>query len=485
MADEQISQSGGEKTPEQQLAELLRQSRGKPAPTKGVGINLNFSNRVPKKQTRINWQAIGISLFAAILVFGTGYFLLLGLKFNVGEVTFELNEAAVGLKIDNKPYGTIDTGYVVKLKAGKHILGLTKDGFLELEKTIEIVRGDKILLNLGLLPIPSIDKLVEGNVVYPRLNRNGLEVAYYDPIDGSFKSSSTTENKVASLFRGSFSGVGDITWSPVTQAALVKLTGQLKLKNMQDNRQVRGRYIVLGERPTQGASKYIGTSTWFFDDSLKTSSGWQPVALNESIRQVAYSNDGAEILYIYDTADGEYSLVRALPSGEEWERVIVDLPQLDNPKMIWGADDRYLLIESAGKLLLVDLVAKSISEIVQDRVAGSQYAISSDGAKLAYVVEIEGKMQLKTYEFATAQSEIVEKGELASTSTPITWLSADEILIVAPNQTFIRININNGDRTMIPFVGQETNLQINSMEYSSIGKMLMLTTTTGIFVMKI
>ncbi len=485
MMDEQKNQSGGEKTPEQQLAELLQQNQHKPALTRGMGVNLNFPSRVPRKQTKINWLAIGISLLALVLVFGTGYFLLTGLKSNTGELTLELNESAVRLKISDKLVGTIDTNYMVTLRAGEHKLVLAKDGFLELERTVTIVRGDKMLMSFQMLPIPTINKLVDGNIAYARLNHSGAEVSYLDMNDRVFKSASTGENKIATLFRGSFDNVSSVVWSPVSQAAIVKLAGQPRLKNMQDNRGVRGRYVVLGERPTQGAVKYMGTSTWLFDDGLKTASGWQPIVLNDSIRQVAYSDDGAEIVYIYDTADGEYSLVRALPGGEEWERVIVDLPQLDRVKLLWGADGRYLLIEHSDKLLLADLVAKSISEIAQDRVSGGRYAMSQDGANVAYVADVGGQSRLKVFELATGAVKVIDKAETVSNGGVFAWLSENNILLVAPNQTFVRINVTNNDRTIIPFVGQETNLQISAMEYSPAGQVLMLTTTTGIFVMKI
>ena len=230
MMDEQKNQSGGEKTPEQQLAELLQQNQHKPALTRGMGVNLNFPSRVPRKQTKINWLAIGISLLALVLVFGTGYFLLTGLKSNTGELTLELNESAVRLKISDKLVGTIDTNYMVTLRAGEHKLVLAKDGFLELERTVTIVRGDKMLMSFQMLPIPTINKLVDGNIAYARLNHSGAEVSYLDMNDRVFKSASTGENKIATLFRGSFDNVSSVVWSPVSQAAIVKLAGQPRLK---------------------------------------------------------------------------------------------------------------------------------------------------------------------------------------------------------------------------------------------------------------
>lgn len=484
MADELKSQSGGEKTPEQQLAELLRQSSSAPAPTRGMGVNLDFATRAALPRRRLNWLALGASLLALVLVMGTGYFVLTAVKVSLGEITLELNQDNVQLQVDAKSQGTVNAGYVLRLPAGEHRLIFNKDGFLQLEKMVTVTRNEKNLLSVQLLPIPTIERLVDHDVLYARLNRDGSEAVFWDPQDQMFKIIRTADKQTSNLFRGSLDGIQGVSWSAVSQAAIVQLAGQPRLTNMQDNREVRGRYIVLGERPEQGAANYAGVSSWLFDDSLKTANGWQPVRLTDSMRQVAFGANGSDIAYIYETADGEYSLVRALSNGEEWERVIVDMPNIGKAKLVWGPDDRYLLIEQAGKLLMADLLNKSINDMLPDRVMSSQYMISYDGRRLAYIAKVNEQLQLKVYDFLSGVSQVVTAAEQVTASTVFTWMETDKILLVAPNQTFVKVAVDSDDKLIIPFVGEETNLQIREMSYSPTGQLLMIMATNGIFVMK-
>jgi len=464
--------------------ELLRQSRPAAAKTIIASPVSPVLKARGLKLGKINWLAIMISGLALVLVFGTGYFLLTGLQFNAGELTLELNENQTRLKIDSKDYGQIDSGMTVKLRAGGHKLILAKDGFLELEKTFTIVRKKKSLLSFQLLPIPEITRVGDANWQYARLDTNGTEITYFDARDQTFKLYKLADAATVGLFRGSFGNVTSVAWSPTASTAVVKVAGRPQLANTIDNRGVPGRYVVLGERPEQGKAKYNGTSTWLFDDNLKGATGWRPVLLNDSIRQAGFSANGAEIVYIYDTADGEYSLVRALPDGQEWERVIVDLPKLDNASFMWGPDDRYLIIENDQALLLADLVAKTITPVAADWLPGSLYQISPDGSKLAYLAGNGGEAQMKTYDFISGELKTWNAVQ-ARQDTIFTWLDSNAIVAVTPNQSFEKISLESGDKLTIPFVGAETNLQIRRLAYSPIGQTLMLIADSGVFVMKI
>ncbi|MFA5010118.1 MAG: PEGA domain-containing protein [Patescibacteria group bacterium] len=479
--DELKNQSGGGKTPDEELAELLRQSQVR---TPKISLAPKLPNIGRPRTTKINWGVIAIGGLAAILVFGTGYFLLNGIQFNVGELTLELNQEGVHLTVDDRSYGEVDSGEVLKLTAGAHRLALAKDGFLELEQTVTIVRKEKSEMSFELLPIPVIERKGETTWQDVRLSKDGNEIAYFDPQDKTFKLLKLEDDTTVALFRGSFANVSDVAWSPASSAAIVKMAGRVSLTNMLDNRGVKGRYVVLGERPEQGAAKYNGTTTWLFDDDLKEAVGWQPVLLNDSIRQVAFGASGDEIVYVYDTADGEYSLVRALPDGQEWERVIIDLPSLGDAKLVWSPDDRYLVIDNGQSLLLADLVAKTVTAILEDWVSGSRYQFSPDGGRLAYLANDDGGIKLKIYDFTNDEAKILER-VAARSDMAFTWLHDQAIVVVTANQSFEKVNLETEDKTIIPFVGSESDLQIRSMSYSLIGQTLMLVADTGIFVMKI
>lgn len=478
MEDEQSKNPPEEKgTPQDELEALLRQSQGAAPRTPDI--------RLPSGGKRSNLLLWGIVFLAIVLLAGTGYFVVRGLVFNKGEVVFELNEDEVNLSINGRDYGEIDSGAVVKLGAGEHTLRLVKSGFLELEQEFSLVRGEKATLQLELLPVPILALAIDKQVQYVRLNTDGSEISYYDPSDGVFKSVALETGKVTNLFRSSFTSVQGVVWSPTNQAAIVKLSGSPRLANALDHRNVRGAYVVLGERPSQGPDNFNGVSTWLFDDDQRTASGWQPIKLNDSIRETVFSADGGSILYVYEPADGEYSLVRAQPDGQEWERLINDLPKFSGPNFVWGQDDRYLLIRDQDKLLVGDLIAGDIEDVLGDWVPKSWFAVSPGGDKLAYIAQ-NSSVGLKMYDLVTEEPATLSSDLMdVEQNTLFVWSGIDSMIFAGNDQKFISVDIGKESRLDIPFLGTTGELHVREMQYSGIGKMLMVTADEGIFVMKV
>ncbi len=427
---------------------------------------------------------IGIGLLALAVVGGTIWLvvsLLLGAK---GEVTFELNESQVQLAVDGKSYGQISAGDKVKLKAGDRALTLSKPGFLTIEEILKIEGNTKRTLVYELLPVPQISKLAEGSFQFARLNSSGSEVSYWDFAERVFKTITLASGEVSTLFSGGvFDGVRDVIWSPTTQAAIVKIEGRPSLARTIDNREVTGRYIPFGESPSQGPAKFNGFSNWLLDDNLKPASGWTPVALTDNLREVTFSGDGGEIIYLYEAANGEYSLIRGLPDGREWERVIVEMPRMDGAKLSWDASSRYLLADT-GKLSLIDVVSKTVQEMFPDRVAESTYAFSPDGNKIAYIANAGDGVRVAVYDLLTQQVNVLKDIEVTD-ETLFTWMDSSDLMLAMPNQSFMRVDTVRGKKTIIPFTGEDTNFQIRALQYSKEGHVLMLTTDKGLFTMKI
>lgn len=483
-----VSQSEVAKSPQEELEELLRQAKAGGVKTRqpaAAGPSKMFKVANPLKgvgaKVSLNPTALVLAALAIVLMAGTAYFVISNLRGSTGTVTFETNESQIGLLVDGKIQGLVDSGSVLRLKVGEYKLTFNKEGFLGQDQTVTVVADQATSVLVNLLPVPVVSQVVAGETRYARLNRDGTEVSYYDASEQVFRTVTVQARLVADLFRGSFPSLFDVTWSPASQIAIVQLSGQYSLPNMVDHRNLPGGYIPLGERPNQGPAKNNGVATWFFDDSRKLAeAGWQPILLNESIRQVAYSADGAYIVYIYDTADGERSLVRAFPDGSEWRRMVTELPNFVNPKLIWGSDDRYLLIEDQGKLLIADLISQSLLDPLADRTLGSRFALSNEGDQLAY----RAGERLKIYNFLDGAISEVPEMTLGD-STVFAWLDSSHVVFAMENQTFEKVDVLTGQKLIIPFVGAESLTNITKMEYSRVGQILMLTTPGGIYVMQI
>ncbi|RLC37278.1 hypothetical protein DRH29_02560 [candidate division Kazan bacterium] len=479
MNEQEQNSFSNEKTPQEELEELLQKTVPRKAKT---GINFPNSGRYPRK---LNFLGLGIILLVLVLLAGSSYLVLQSATFNTLKITFNLNEDDVNLQIDDEPKGIINSGDSMRVRAGERKLLLTKDGFLDLEERLNFIKGKDLVLEFELLPIPTIEKVMDMVPNSIRLNVDGSEISYFDANSNLFESLDLETGVTAVLFDDNISDVVDIQWSPVAQAAIVKLQGRKRFSNMRDNRQEPGRYNPLGERPQQAPSNFNGVTTWLFDDELRESSGWLPVLLTDNARQATFSNDGSAIIYIYEPSDGEYSLVRAWPDGLEWERVVVNIPRLNDPNLIWGADDRYLLIRDEPLLLIADLISKEIIDnAFSDRLANSFISISTEGDRVAYVATVNDVPVIRVYDLINETTQTI--GDLAvDANTVFVWTDNNTLLVLLSNQIFKQIDIEQDVRSTIPLSGGTLDSTIRDMYYSRAAKLLLLITDGGVFKMRI
>ena len=477
------NKGGGSQQPSiaDELDALLRQS-GANAPKSG--IKLPGSRGFKQKPNLLPGLIVGLVL---ILVSGTAYLIVGGATFNTAKLTLDLNQEKVSLQIDDQGYGLVDSGATFRLKAGEHRVVLTKTDFLDLEEKITLARGDDLTIAFELLPVPVAQIVVAKTIENSQLSVDGSTLNYFDAQEGRFKSVSLAEDlKVSEMFEGSFSNVASVVWSPGGYAAIVKFNGRTRLNNMLDNRLAKGRYIPLGETPEHAPANFNGQTTLLFDNRLKTAGGWQPILLNESIRQVVFAFNGGSIAYIYEPQGGEYSLVRSWPEGIEWERVIVDMPRLTDPRFFWGPDDKYLLIEDQGKMWVIDMLGKQIdNEMFADRLAGTQVAFSIDGDRVAYVAQTDDGLKMKARSLSGEQVQTLNDIPVEGTSAFV-WLDNSTLLVARP-EGFEKYDIERGTKTKIPVASGEagTPVNIRGLQYSREGRMLIISTDTNVLMMRL
>ncbi len=469
-----------QKSPQEELDELLRQA-GVSRPTRTGGLKLKIPTLNPVKM-RIKKEHAIMGGLGLILLITTLVFLIQVARPGGSTLTIESNQADYTLQIDKRKYSNVDEVFSVKVRPGEHKLVASKEGFLDHAEEFKI-EGDKpATLAITLLPIPEAKVLLTKKIGPMRFNRDGKEVSYFNPETGTFDTTVTATGETTELFRGSFSNVKSVAWSMVGPAAIVQFEGMPQFENSLDHRSVKGRYVVLGERPEQAPTLSNGTSTWLFDDAFKTSAGWQPVLLSQNIRQFAFASDGSQVVYIYEGADGEYSLVQALPDGLEWERVIRNMPRLSNPVMTWSSDPRYLMIRDDDKVYVVDMNSKSIEEILQDREKSLDFAVSTTGDKIAYVTGGDSK-KLKTYDLLERTTVDVE-GFNPDGAKAMAWLDLNSVLIAMQDGTFRKVEIVGGKQSFIPFVGASVG-NIQSIRYSPDGRLLLIVSDGGLYTMAI
>lgn len=478
------------KTPQEELEELLRQAGGqtgfgvKPksvqsSPT-GVGRSMvDVVSRVKIPSIDRKWVLVGS--LGVVLLLGTIFFLVGLVQQGKSGVLIQTDQPDIVVTIDDRDFEGVGDGEKIALAPGEYTLRAQKTGYLDYATDLTVDRDRYTSVVIGWLTIPEL-KPITGVVRDLRLNSDGKEISYFDTENRLFQTRVLEEERMADLFRGKFDRPVNIIWSPTNQAAMVQLRGVATLPNMLDNRKVAGRYLPLGESPQQAPTASNGIYTWFFNDALKTSAGWQPILLTENIRQLAFSDDGSEIIYIYEGADGEYSLVRSRPEGLEWERVITDMPRFGNPKLNWGPDSRYLFIEDQGKIYSVDLFARTVEQVLTDWVVGSDIAFSPMGGELVYIGSENDNVELKLYDLLERTVKTVVR--LDDGVRRLVWSGFGEVIVALPDQAFGRVEMSTGLMSLVPFSGAQIGGEILDLHYSSLGRMLVIESEEGAYFMK-
>jgi len=426
---------------------------------------------VLSKRPKMPWGWIVGGVFIALLVIATVYFFSSKISFNTGTLNLTFDPIGADVTIDGKFKKQSVSALTVKLRAGTHTIEATKDGYLDFEREIDIAAKEKIELNVVLQTIPSLEMLVEKPVKFVDLIRSSKAIAYLDAT-GNFEVIDLENNPTpAAVFQGAFDNVQSVTWSPGDPTAMVKLRNAFKLINMYDNRNVRGRFIPFGESPEQGLPFNNGIATWFFSDVLRTAKGWQPVLLNESVRAVDFAPDGSRIIYFYETADGERSLVVAHPNGDEWERLISRV-EADNPDLKWLNDDRYVLVFDDGDTAdkLFDTVNQELKEITPDRVKDTAVENSPDGTRLLYIANESGNKKLAVWNIASGAREFVFEGNAKA----FTWRDDDTVIVAKDDNSFWYWNLNSKVKP-VKFVSAVGELSPKQLLYSVLlGKLLII-----------
>ena len=387
----------------------------------------------PASSSKIPWLWIVISFFAVLLIGGTTYFFVSRTDFNTGAILFTFQPEGVDVIIDGTFGRESISSLTMKLKAGDHTIQVVREGYLDLEREFSIESGEDSEINIVLDLIPDVELLFDAKTSFAGLVNNGHTLAFVNSQGEFVEVGSISDfHETVFLFEDSFSNVRDVSWSSGEPSAIVKILGTPHFKNMEDNRNVEGRYIPLGERPTQGLPRDNGVSTWLFEDAQREGiGGWRPILLNESIRNVSFAPDGSEIIYFYETSDGEKSLVVSRPDGSEWERMATHV-DATNPQIQWLDDDRYvLLLDDNRQDRIFDIVTKEFIEIMPERIADTAVSGSPDGSMILYFINNEGVRQLALWNIANNSREQVFEESV----TAFVWQTDKRIIVSKTDNT--------------------------------------------------
>ncbi|MFH0912297.1 MAG: PEGA domain-containing protein [Patescibacteria group bacterium] len=383
----------------------------------------------PQRRGGSNWVGWLWGILAVLMIGATVYFVLSQIGFNQGKIKFTFDPEGVNVVLDQKLTKTGINSLTISLKAGEHLVQVNKEGYLDFEQSFSLNARETAEMQITLDPVPNMELVSEAAMAFPQLVRRDQLMGFWNASTSTFKAVDLATKTITDLFNAkAIPNLQKAVWSPNGIAIITKLSDIWRLTNMYDNRKVKGQYIPLGDTPEQGPTMDNGVGTWLFDSERTTTAGLQPVLLNENIRDVAFSPDGTQIIYFYEAANGEKSLIRADNiDGGSWVRLTSDV-DANNPELIWLQDERWvLLLDDSGQPdKLFDAFSKDFTAVMPDRVAGSLVVGSPDGSHILYLANTTEGTKLTVWNISNQAVETV----FPQVATAFVW-QADDTAIVA------------------------------------------------------
>ena len=336
---------------------------------------------------------IGIILF--ILALGFCYYWF----FVMGTLSISTNVAGAEILLGGQKIGQGTTSK--QIKRGKYTFLIKKDEYVSYEQSFQIYGWQKKAFSVDLkkLPTPSIIKKTVSNFSRDKdmqnlllAQKDGKEFVKFNPSD-------STEEL---LSRVDFGLTVKTKWSPNNFLAYIwradASSGLVDLK----------RYDLLNQEFLLG---------------------------KKGILDLTWNMEGTEVAYIYKPGDGEFSLVKSLPTGENMERLAFHLDRegINNPTLEWTKDGKDLLLVDEN-IYVYNFYSHKLTKITKDN--GVRSAKLSFNGKYIVFSNTKGAFLSKL------DGVIVKK--LSDSLDNFEWLPDGKEIIGFSKGEFKKINVQTG-----------------------------------------
>lgn len=166
----------------------------------------------------------------------------------------------------------------------------------------------------------------------------------------------------------------------------------------------------------------------------------------KGVKQLGWKADGTEVVFVYQPGDGEFSLVKATPLGENMERLVFHLDKegMRDPKVEWTKDGDDLLIWDKD-VYMYNFYSHKLSrltkttDLIEARLSFSGKYVVYTNSTGTYVSGIDGKK-------ATRLGDTFELFE---------WLTNGEEIIGIKEGEVRKINVQTGKNVEYGYNGEK------------------------------
>lgn len=280
-----------------------------------------------------------------------------------------------------------------QLQPGNYTLKITLSNYVPYEKNLTLKASQKFNFSLVLNHLPEPVKVIDYPAWFVNPSEDGESLLYLSKEGKTLyridNVASDSKQKPYAITPDVFQDVKEIVWQPTRELALIKQAERWYLYDFK-------RYDLLNQESQQ----------------------W-----SEGIGKLAWSPDGAKVVYYYNPPEGEKTLIRANKDNSEMERFYnFKDTNITNPQIHWSSDGKKILVVDKS-IFILDVYTKTLQQLKQfETVTAAQF--TPDNQHIIY--EKDGYLYLINLEGE-------ERQDLAITTSldKTVWLDASNLLYFA------------------------------------------------------
>lgn len=342
--------------------------------------------------------------------------------FAQGAITITASPQASKIFVDNHEVGA--NKVKIKEKRGIYKIKVVRREYTTETQEIEIYGFQKKSFSFSLKRLPEAWKIKENiatmdlSKTYERLllgDNGGREFIKYDPIG----------KKEELLSRVDFGQAKRVKWSPNNYLTYIwRSDGSSGLVDLK-------RYDLLNQIFTAG---------------------------KKGVTDLAWNSDGGNVVLIYKPGDGEFSLVRSTPLGENMERLYLHLDRegMIDPKVYWTKNSNDVVLQDKD-IFDYNIYSHKLTKVTQSGKVkwaklsqSGKYILYADKVG-TYVIDLTGKQVRKW-------ADSLDAGEWLSSGNKIIGVSNGEFMILnGEDETVIEYGYNGKRIKDITTIGMVKN----------------------------
>ena len=425
---------------------------------------LLFLQKNGKKIALISGSAIGLVVLVIAGIFAFN-------KFATTPIIIGANIQAIDIVVDgNSVAKAVNTPYTLKLKAGKHLLAVSNEDYLEglQEITVDPLKKNA-QFDFTLKEKAEIKKVLEKEVFFPAYNKETKVLYYFFKNDAGYILSqyNTATATEVSLINKPIAEIRRVAWSPTYKQVIATVVNSAqpqggllqKLSGFDDNQEVAW-VITLDRRDLV---------------NVKTTS------LHPSIRNATFNPDGDRIVYYFKGENR--SLTTSDPSGAYYEPLATFRPTTPDSDLSWSPDgvsvavfpDDTVSPDAKRNVKFYSFAQRATTDATtDDQSTGAVWSPDSQ-----YFVYQSGS-QLLAYDTTKEKDNALDL-QISGDFHHVVWTGNTSLIVYNQEGLWeLKISASNVDKKLLAYKKRTLPANISTLVFDPVNTLLYLFSDTGI-----